>query len=317
MPPASWSTAWRWSFGATGSTSLVAIVDSINAGSANLPLLLAGAALLLVGFGFKVAAVPFHMWTPDVYQGAPTAVTAFMAAGAKAAGFAALLRIFMVAFPSLSVDLTPVLWVLAAVTMFAGNIIAIAQTNIKRMLAYSCIAHAGYILMAFVPYGNPAVAETAIASGLFYLFTYTLTSFGAWAVVIALEKAEGKGLEINDYAGLGRKYPALAAAMTIFMLSLTGIPPTLGFVGKFYLFSSVIAGGYTWLAVIGVVTSLISAYYYLRVVVMMYMREGEPERTSETWLNVTWAAAAVLTILLGLVPQWLFNWATQAVLKIF
>jgi len=304
-------------FGATGSTSLAAIVDSINAGSANLPLLLAGAALLLIGFGFKVAAVPFHMWTPDVYQGAPTAVTAFMSAGAKAAGFAALLRIFMVAFPSLSVDLTPVLWVLSAVTMFAGNIIAIAQTNIKRMLAYSSIAQAGYILMAFVPYGNPAVAETAIASGLFYLFTYTLTSFGAWAVVIALEKAEGKGLEINDYAGLGRKYPALAAAMTIFMLSLTGIPPTLGFVGKFYLFSSVIAGGYIWLAVIGVVTSLISAYYYLRVVVMMYMREGEPERTSETWLNVTWAAAAVLTILLGLAPQWLFNWATQAVLKIF
>jgi NADH-quinone oxidoreductase subunit N len=304
-------------FGATGSTSLQAIVASVNDGSAIPTFLLAGAALLLVGFGFKIAAVPFHMWTPDVYQGSPTAVTAFMAAGAKAAGFAALLRVFMIAFPSLSVDLAPVFWVVSAVTMFAGNIIAIAQTNIKRMLAYSAIAQAGYILMAFVPYGNPQVSDTAIASGLFYLFTYTLTSFGAWAVVIALEKAEGRGLEITDYAGLGRKYPALAAAMTIFMLSLTGIPPTLGFVGKFYLFSSVIAGGYYWLAVIGVVTSLISAYYYLRVVVMMYMREGEPERTSETWLNFTWATAAILTVLLSFVPGYLFNWATQAVLKIF
>jgi NADH-quinone oxidoreductase subunit N len=244
-------------------------------------------------------------------------VTAFMSAGAKAAGFAALLRIFMTAFPTMEASLAPVLWVLSAVTMFAGNIIAISQTNIKRMLAYSSIAQAGYILMAFVPYGNPAVASTAIASGLFYLFTYTLTSFGAWAVVIALEKAEGRGLEINDYAGLGRKYPALAAAMTVFMLSLTGIPPTLGFVGKFYLFSSVIAGGYYWLAIIGVVTSLISAYYYLRVVVMMYMREGAPERTSETWLNFTWGAAAVLTVVLSFFPGFIFGWATQAVLKIF
>jgi NADH-quinone oxidoreductase subunit N len=304
-------------FGATGSTSYAAIVDAISGGSANTTLLLVGAALLLAGLGFKIAAVPFHMWTPDVYQGAPTAVTAFMSAGAKAAGFAALLRVFMVVFPSLSVNLSPVLWVVSAVTMFAGNIIAIAQTNIKRMLAYSSIAQAGYILMAFVPYGNPQVASTAVASGLFYLFTYTLTSFGAWAVVIALEKAEGHGLEINDYAGLGRKYPALAAAMTVFMLSLTGIPPTLGFVGKFYLFSSVIAGGYYWLAIIGVVTSLISAYYYLRVVVMMYMREGAPERTSESWLNFTWAAAAILTVVLSFVPGFIFDWATQAVVKIF
>jgi NADH-quinone oxidoreductase subunit N len=304
-------------FGATGSTSLYEISSAIKDGSANTSLLLVGAALLLTGFGFKIAAVPFHMWTPDVYQGAPTAVTAFMSAGAKAAGFAALLRVFMIAFPSMAVDLTPILWVVSAATMFVGNIIAIAQTNIKRMLAYSAIAQAGYILMAFVPYGNPDVAKTAVASGLFYLFTYTLTSFGAWAVVIALEKAEGKGLEINDYAGLGRKYPALAAAMTVFMFSLTGVPPTLGFVGKFYLFSSVIAGGYYWLAIIGVVTSLISAYYYLRVVVMMYMREGAPERTSETWLNFTWGTAAILTVVLSFMPGLIFNWATQAVLKIF
>ncbi len=169
------------------------------------------------------------------------------------------------------------LWGLAALTMLVGNLLAISQTNIKRMLAYSSIAHAGYILMALTAYGKPKVAGDAVASALFYLVTYALTSFGTWAVVIALEKAEGKGLEIADYAGLGRKRPLLAAAMTVFMLSLTGMPPTLGLVGKFYLFRTAIQGGFIGLAVIGVLTSLISAYYYLRVVVTMYMREGEPE----------------------------------------
>jgi NADH-quinone oxidoreductase subunit N len=261
--------------------------------------------------------VPFHMWTPDVYQGAPTAVTAFMAAGAKAAGFAALVRIFVTAFPGLSVNLTPVLWALSAATMIAGNLIAIPQTNIKRMLGYSSIAQAGYVLMGFVPYGNPDVVKNSISAALFFLLSYTITSFGAWAVVIALEKKEGKGLEISDYAGLGRKYPALAAAMTVFMLSLTGVPPTLGFVAKFYLFSAVIAGGFTGLALIGVLTTLVSAYYYLRVVVTMYMREGQPETVRETWLNLTWGVTAVLTILLALAPQALFNWASQAVLRLF
>ena len=303
-------------YGATGSTALSGIVAAASAGTPGL-LLTIGAALILVGLGFKVAAVPFHMWTPDVYQGAPTAVTAFMAAGAKIAGFAALLRVFATAFPSISTDLTPVLWALSALTMIVGNLIAISQTEIKRMLAYSSIAHAGYILMAFVPYGNPEVAPVSIAAGLFYLVAYALTNFGAWSVVIALEQKEGKGLAISDYAGLGKKYPALAAAMTIFMLSLIGFPPTLGLVGKFYLFRAAIQGGFIWLAIIGVVTSLISAYYYLRVVVTMFMQEGEPETEREFWLGFTTAGTALVTVLVSLVPQGLFAWASAAVLKLF
>ncbi len=307
-------------FGATGSTSLSAIVSVASAassGNTNGLLLTIGAALILVGLSFKVAAVPFHMWTPDVYQGAPSSVTAFMAAGAKIAGFAALLRVFALAFPSLAGNLTPILAVISALTMIVGNVIAIAQTNIKRLLAYSSIAHAGYILMAFVPYGQSKVVSTAVAAGLFYLVSYVVTNFGAWAVVIALEKSEGKGLEISDYGGLGRKYPALAAAMTVFMLSLTGIPPTLGFVGKFYLFRAAIEGQFYLLAVIGVLTSLISAYYYLRVVVTMYMREGDPETAHEPWLNITWGLAALLTVVVSLVPQFLFSWAGAAVLRLF
>ena len=304
-------------FGATGATSLHAIVEADSAGASNPLLLTIGAALILVGLSFKVGAVPFHMWTPDVYQGAPSAVTGFMAAGAKIAGFAALLRVFALAFPSLAADLTPILAVISALTMIVGNLLAISQTNIKRLLAYSSIAHAGYILMVFVPYGQRGVVATSVAAGLFYLVSYTLTNFGVWAVVIALEKKEGKGLEIADYAGLGRKHPRLAAAMAVFMLSLTGIPPTLGFVGKFYLFRAAIEGQFYLLAVIGVVTSLISAYYYLRVVVTMYMRDGDPETTSEPWLNLTWAGTAVLTVIIGLLPGPLFDWASQAVLKLF
>lgn len=301
-------------FGSTGTTSLAAIAESASNGTSGL-LLSIGAALLLVGFGFKVAAVPFHMWTPDVYQGAPTSVTAFMSSGAKIAGFVALLRVFATAFPSLSSDMTGILWILSALTMIVGNFVAISQTNIKRMLAYSSIAHAGYILMAFVPYGDKAVVSTSIAAGLFYLLTYVLTNFGAWAVVISLEKAEGKGLEIGDYAGLAKKYPALAAAMAIFMLSFIGFPPTLGMVGKFYLFRAAIAGGFTGLAVLGVVTSLVSAYYYLRVVVNMYFREGEPEIEREPWLTFTTGLTAVATIILSFVPQYLFLLASTAVLK--
>ena len=303
-------------FGATGTTSLSGVFTAASSGPPSL-LLTIGAALLLVGFGFKVAAVPFHMWTPDVYQGAPTAVTAFMSSGAKIAGFAALLRVFATAFPSLSNDITDILWALAALTMIVGNITAISQTNIKRMLAYSSIAHAGYILMAFVPYGNKAVIPVSIAAGLFYLISYVVTNFGTWGVVIALEKAEGKGLEISDYAGLAKKYPALAAAMTVFMLSFIGFPPTLGMVGKFYLFRAAIVGGYSGLAIIGVVTSLVSAYYYLRVVVNMYMREGDPIVEREPWLNFTTASTAIVTVALSFVPQWLFLLASTAVFRLF
>jgi NADH-quinone oxidoreductase subunit N len=304
-------------FGATGTTSLSGIVASIDSNGNPGLLLTIGAALILVGLGFKIAAVPFHMWTPDVYQGSPTAVTAFMSSGAKIAGFAALLRVFATAFPSLAVDMTGVLWAIAAATMILGNLVAISQTNIKRMLAYSSIAHAGYILMAFVPYGNSEVASVSVAAGLFYLVSYAITNFGTWGVVIALEKAEGRGLEIKDYAGLGRKYPALAAAMTVFMLSLIGLPPTIGLVGKFYLFRAVMAGGFTGLAIIGVLTSLVSAYYYLRVVVTMYMQEGDPERSHEVFLDLTTAFTAVVTVLVSLVPQYLFAWASSAVLKLF
>jgi len=299
-------------FGATGTTSL-----SIIFGASPSLLLTIGSALLLIGFGFKVAAVPFHMWTPDVYQGSPTAVTAFMASGAKIAGFAALWRVFATAFPTPSVDITEVLWVLAAITMIVGNLTAISQTNIKRMLAYSSIAHAGYILMAFVPYGNKEVMPVSIAAGLFYLFSYVVTNFGGWGVVIALEKFEGAGLGISDYAGLAKKYPALAAAMTVFMLSLIGFPPTLGMVGKFYLFRAVIAGGYSGLAIIGVLTSLVSAYYYLRIVVNMYMREGDPVIERETWLDITTAVTAIATVGLSFFPQWLFLLAGSATLKWF
>jgi NADH-quinone oxidoreductase subunit N len=171
--------------------------------------------------------------------------------------------------------------------------------------------------MAFVAFGNPKVAPDAVAAAMFYLVTYAITSFGAWAAVIALEKPDGKGLEISDFAGLGRKHPLLAAAMTVFMLSLTGMPPTLGLVGKFYLFRTAIEGGFIGLAIIGVLTSLVSAYYYLRVVVTMYMREGDSETSREPWLDLTWGLTALATVALSFVPMALFAWASGAVLKLF
>lgn len=305
------------SFGATGTTSMAGIVAAVDAASANMPLLLVGAGLILIGLGFKVALVPFHMWTPDVYHGAPTPLTAFMAVGAKAAGFAALLRIFLAALPVLAGNFVPVFWILSALTMFAGNLIAIVQDNIKRMLAYSSIAHAGYIMMAVVPFGQALLSRDAVASSLFYLLAYAVTNFGAWSVVIALERAEGKGLQLEDYSGLGRKYPVLAASMLVFMLSFIGVPPTIGFVGKFYLFRTVLEGGYIWLAVIGVLTSLLSAYYYLRVVVNMYMREGDPEITPDRLVQLVSVAGALAVVLLSIFATPLFHWASQAVLNLF
>lgn len=304
-------------YGATGETGLAEIVAAVNSGIENPTFLLIGSALVFIGLGFKVAAVPFHMWTPDVYQGAPSPVTAFMAVGAKVGGFAALLRVFIVAFPSLSDDFIPVIWGIAALTLVVGNLIAIAQKNIKRLLAYSSISHAGFILMAFITYGRQSVYEDAVAAVLFYLLAFAVTSFGAWGVVIALERAEGKGLALEDYAGLGKKYPGLALAMLVFMLSFTGVPPTLGFAGKFYLFRAVLEGGYVSLAVLGVLTSVISAYYYLRVVIIMYMHEGSPEVHSEPLLNLTTALAAVGTVVLFFFSGLLFNWAAESVLMLF
>ncbi|HEY58804.1 MAG TPA: NADH-quinone oxidoreductase subunit N [Anaerolineae bacterium] len=301
-------------YGATATTSFAEVVAVVKAGEVAMPLFVAGAALVLVGLAFKVAAVPFHMWTPDVYQGAPSSVTGFMAVGAKVAGFAVLLRLFAFVFPALAVRFVPVLWTLAVLTMVVGNFAALAQRNIKRMLAYSSIAHAGYILLALVPFAWSGVMRHAVAAGLFYLVAYAVANFGAWAVVVALEKAEGKGLDLEDYAGLARKYPALSVAMAVFMFSFAGMPPTVGFVGKFYLFRTAIEAGFVDLAVIGVLTSLVSVYYYLRVVVYMFMRSGEPEARQEPWLALTWGGMAVAVLVLGLFAAPVFRWAAQALM---
>jgi NADH-quinone oxidoreductase subunit N len=313
-------------YAATGSTGLAAILATVTGGAFNVTLFSVGGGLLLVGFGFKVGAVPFHMWTPDVYQGAPSAVTAFMAVGAKAGGFAALLRVFVTAFGTrfdVVPELTTVIWWLAALTMIVGNVLAVSQKNIKRLLAYSSISHAGFILMAFVSFGQESVAADAVASALFYLLAFAVTSYGVWAVVISLEQAEDgadglhKGLDLDDYAGLGQRNPGLALAMTVFMLSFTGLPPTLGFAGKLYLFRTALEGGYVGLAVIGVLTSLISAYYYLKIVVIMYMVDGEPKVHRARMLGWTAGISAVGTVVLTIFASPLFAWAAGSVLQLF
>ncbi|HPH95768.1 MAG TPA: NADH-quinone oxidoreductase subunit N [Anaerolineaceae bacterium] len=304
-------------YGATSYTSLHGILSAVSRGTADMPLVVVGAAFLLVGVAFKGGVVPFHMWAPDVYQGAPTSVTGFMSVGAKAAGFVALLRIFVVAFPPVAVELTSVMNFLASLTMLIGNIAAIGQRNIKRMLAYSGIAQAGYMLMAFVPFGNKAIINDSVASMIFYLAVYAIASFGAWAVVVAVEQAEGRGLDIDDYAGLGRRYPLLGVAMLIFMLSFIGLPPTLGFWGKFYLFRSVIEGNYIVLALVGMLASLISAYYYLRVVVMMFLHDGANITVRRNWLlSGLVGVSALAVLLLGLMPGPLFQMAADALLRL-
>jgi NADH-quinone oxidoreductase subunit N len=255
------------------------------------------------------------MWTPDVYQGAPTPVTAYMAVVAKAGGFAALFRVFVVAFPSVSTDLVPVIATLSVLTLVIGNIAALAQKNIKRMFAYSSISHAGFLVMAFVTYGTEFYAD-AVTSLLFYLLAFTVTSFGSWGVVIALERAEGKGLDFKDYAGLGKKYPMLSVAMLVFLLSFAGVPPTIGFAGKFFLFRTVLEAGYTWLAIVGVLMSLVSAFYYLRVVKFMYFEEGDPQVRTEPVLNLVTALTTVAVIFMLLVSGPILEWASKAVLAL-
>lgn len=301
-------------FSATGQLDFVGIAAVVEAGSANSVLFLIGSALLLVGFGFKIAAVPFQMWTPDVYQGAPTPVTAFMSVAVKAAGFAALMRVFLVLFPSLSEHLTPILWVMAALTMIVGNIVALAQNNLKRMLAYSAIAHAGYILMAFVAFGNGEVVRNTVAATLFYLVAYGLTSFGAWSLVVVLEREYGKGILLDDLAGIGKVYPWLGVAMLVFMLSFAGVPLTMGFWGKFYLFRTAVQAGYIGLAIIGLLTSVASAYYYLRVVVYMFMKPGKPELQINPWVSFVIGVAALAVLLLSLMPWTILELASRAVL---
>jgi NADH-quinone oxidoreductase subunit N len=305
-------------YGATGSTNLAEILAAERS-----LLLMLGAALMLVGLAFKVAAVPFHMWTPDVYDGSPSVVTAFMAVGAKAGGFAALLRVFVTALPAITPQWAGALALLAALTMILGNFAAIAQSNIKRMLAYSSIAHAGYILMALPAAGDAQVSGAAVGAALFYLLAYALTTLGAWAVVMAVEqraveqrtveRREQEGLALNDYAGLFARQPALALGMAVFMVSLTGLPPTSGFIAKATVFQAAIDAGYLWLAVIGVVTSLVSAYYYLRVVVLMFMRPGAGEALRHPLVNLAVGATAAATFLLGLLPGPLLQLAQQSV----
>jgi NADH-quinone oxidoreductase subunit N len=290
-------------YGATGSVKLGEVATYISthlSEGQSSPLLLAGMALLMVGFGFKVAAAPFHVWAPDVYEGAPTTITAFMAVGVKAAAFASFARVFLLSFGALHGQWEWILWIVAVVTMIVGNLTALVQDNIKRMLAYSSIAHAGYLLVAMV-----AGSELGGAALMYYLVAYGVMNLGAFAVVVAVGKKGEPNEEFNDYAGLGFRYPALAMMMTIFMLSLTGIPPLVGFTGKFYVFSAAVKAGYIWLAVIGVLNSVVSAYYYIRVVVTMYMQEGEKQvepLSARPALATAIVAATVGTILVGVFP---------------
>ncbi|HTX80046.1 MAG TPA: NADH-quinone oxidoreductase subunit N [Longilinea sp.] len=294
-------------FGATAATSIPAILASLTSATFNPILFMIGAALLLVGLGFKVAIVPFNMWVPDVYQGAPTSVTGFMAVGVKIAGFAALARVFLIAFPSISSTLTPILWALAALTMIGGNVVALAQTNLKRLMAYSGIASAGYLLMAFVPYGQTGLSNDIISALLFYLVAYAVTSFGAWAVIISLEQVDGNGLDLEDYAGLGGTHRWLSVVLSLCLLSYAGVPLTVGFWGKFYLFRAAILGGYWPLAVIGLLASVVSAFYYLRVIVKMYMQPGQPKVRRDMWLTLATFVSAIAVVGLGILPGLLSN----------
>jgi NADH-quinone oxidoreductase subunit N len=286
-------------YGATGSTSFdrIAAVAATNAREVGF---LVGLAFMLVGLGFKISAAPFHMWVPDVYQGAPTSVTTLIATGSKAAGFAALIRLLLGALRSAQPDWSALLWALAVVTMTLGNVAAIAQSNLKRMLAYSSIAHVGYMMVGLVAGG--AAGAGAI---LYYLFAYTFTTAGTFGVLALCEREGEEAEEVQDYAGLARRHPLLAGMLTLFLLSLVGIPPLAGFVGKFYLFGAAVQGGFVWLTVIAVLNSAIAAYYYLRVIVYMYMRE--PEGAGAQWTpsfagGVALAVAAAGIVLLGVMP---------------
>ncbi len=299
-------------YGATGSTNLAVIGEWFTANPAyvNDPLALVGLGLLIIGFGFKVSAVPFQWWTPDVYHGAPTSVTAFMSVGAKAAGFAALVRVLMISFGTDFVSSwQPAIAILAVLTMTGGNIAALAQKDVKRMLAYSSIAHAGYVLV-----GVAAGTMTAVSGILFYLMAYAFMNIGAFAVVAVLERRHAVGSMLVDYTGLSQHRPLLALVMAFFMFSLTGIPPFIGFWGKLYVFGAAVDVGLGWLAAVGVINSAISAFYYVGIVVQMYMRSPNeaPDQSfppiQYTWpVGVTLAVSAVVTLVLGAWPAPLWN----------
>jgi NADH-quinone oxidoreductase subunit N len=303
-------------FGATGTTQLPLIFESANgivaSGGSSAFLLLLGAGLILVGLGFKVAVVPFHMWTPDVYEGAPSPVTAFMSVGAKIGGFAALIRVVAVGLPTFVINAgeaaavwQQTFWLVAAATLILGNLVAIAQTNIKRMLAYSSIAHAGYIMMAVAAAGTAGVANAAAQAAMLYLLAYMFTNLGAFGVAMAVEKDDGSGTNLDDLVGLSKTRPMLALMMTVFMLSLTGIPLTSGFIGKWFVFKATLDANLVPLAIIGVVTSVISAFYYVRVIVNMYLRderEGDPAAGATQYLNWAVYASFAGTLAMGILP---------------
>lgn len=305
-------------YGATHTTHLSQIAGAVLTEQADLRLVLAGAALMLVGFGFKVAISPFHMWTPDVYEGAPIPVTGWMSVGPKAAGFAAFLRVFFVALPALHEHWFWVLWICAALTMTIGNTAAMLQTNIKRMLAYSSIAHAGYILVAFT-----AFSKDGTSSILFYLLAYSVMNLGAFAVVSAWSLSGERRVTIDEFVGLGYRHPWLAAALTVFLLGLAGIPLTAGFAGKFFMFRAAIDSKLYWLTIIALLNSAASLYYYLRPTIVMYMREPEELRATvgaedasplqvSASTKMVIGLALALVLYLGIFPATILNLAESS-----
>ncbi|HLQ05959.1 MAG TPA: NADH-quinone oxidoreductase subunit N [Verrucomicrobiae bacterium] len=303
---------FAWLYGISGSTRFAYIAAVLQkTGVANGPVIVA-LGLVTVGLGFKAAVVPFHQWTPDAYDGAPTPATAFMSVGPKAAAFAAILRVVVVGLAPLSPDWTSVFAVLAAITMTAGNVVALAQTNTKRMLAYSSIAHTGYILAA-VAASSAGVASTAAV--LFYVFAYGLMNLGAFACLLYLDVEGSRGATLDELNGFGRREPLGALAFAIFLISLTGIPPTVGFVAKFLVIQPVLDAGLVWLAVFIALNAVLAAFYYLRVVVHMYMYDadtGAPALVSGRVLSLSLGASAFFVIALGIVPNPLYDWALQA-----
>ena len=306
-----------FTYGLSGSTRLDRIGAFLAAQSmSDNPLILVAIGLLLVGFAFKISAVPFHMWTPDAYEGAPAVVTGFMSTGVKAAAFAAFARVFLSAFEPFSADWAPIVWVLAAATMILGTVVGVAQSNLKRMLAYSSIAHGGYLLVGLV-----AANDVGKAAILFYLLTYAVTNLAAFGVIALLGSREHASDELRDYAGLWHTRPAVAALMTVCLLSLGGLPPTAGFIGKWYIFSAAVSADYYGLAIIGVLTSVVSVFFYLRVVVMMYMADRDtalapPARVSGLGMAAL-VASIVVIVYLGILPTRALDFAAESIATIF
>ena len=305
-----------FTYGVTGSTRLDRVGSLIAAQAlAPTPMQLLALGLLLVGFAFKVSAVPFHMWTPDAYEGAPPAVTGFMSTGVKAAAFAAFARVFLSAFEPLKAQWGPVVWIIAALTMIVGTVVGVTQSNVKRMLAYSSIAHGGYLLVALL-----AANDIGKGAVLFYLLAYAVTNLGAFGVIGLLEQGDRPNDRIRDYAGLATTHPGLAGLMTLFLLSLGGFPPLGGFIAKWYVFSAAIKAGYNWLAIIGVLTSVVAVFFYLRIIVMMYMTPADqPVRFPPVprIAGVALVVSAVLVLYLGILPTRVLDWAAASISTIF